>query len=210
MRITPSANRNTYSVATLIIHIPRVEALRTSTLGYEIATPTELPGVRTIQHRSPIPVFLKEEREPHNHLKHSKKELQPLEKGYYCELLQLPYMTKGKWRITQKDLQLFRASPHAPEWSGNIHESKLSDIRRPTQSRLPIGRLKSYKCKKSAYGGKKSPARAGKKEISHRCYALHDNQEYTGSCFCTGESRTFLNGRRPLFLPSWRMASCTA
>ena len=47
LSITPSANRNTYSVATLIIHIPRVEALRTSTLGYEIATPTELPGVRT-------------------------------------------------------------------------------------------------------------------------------------------------------------------
>ncbi|WP_158216220.1 hypothetical protein [Prevotella sp. P5-64] len=32
----------------LIIYVPRVEALRTSTLGYEIATPTELPGVRTI------------------------------------------------------------------------------------------------------------------------------------------------------------------
>ena len=42
MSITPSANRNTYSVATLIIHIPRVEALHASTLGYEIATPTEL------------------------------------------------------------------------------------------------------------------------------------------------------------------------
>ena len=48
MSITPSANRNTYSVATPFIYIPRVEALRTSTLGYEIATPTELPGVRTI------------------------------------------------------------------------------------------------------------------------------------------------------------------
>ena len=115
----------------------------------------------------------------------------PLEKGYYCEGLQLPYRTKGKWRITQKDLQLFRASPYAPEWSGNIHESKLSDIRRSTQSRLPIGRLKSDKCKKSAYGGKKSPARAGKKGLAHRCYALHDNQDYTGGCFCTGESRTF-------------------
>ena len=80
----------------------------------------------------------------------------------------LPYRTKGKWRITQKDLQLFRASPHAPEWSGNIHESKLSDIHRPTQSRLPIGRLKTYKYKKSAYGGKKSPARAGKKGLAHR------------------------------------------
>ena len=95
----------------------------------------------------------------------------------------LPYRTKGKWRITQKDLQLFRASPYAPEWSGNIHESKLSDIHRPTQSRLPIGRLKSYKYKKSAYGGKKSPARAGKKGLAHRCYALHDNQDYTGGCF---------------------------
>ena len=30
------------------VPIPRVEALRTSTLGYEIATPTELPGVRTV------------------------------------------------------------------------------------------------------------------------------------------------------------------
>ena len=166
LSITPSANRNTYSVATLIIHIPRVEALHASTLGYEIATPTELPGVRTIQHRSPIPAFPKEGRKPHNHLKHSKKELPPLEKGYYCEGLQLPYRTKGNGRIAQKDLQFFRASPYAPEWSGNIHESKLSDIRRPTQSRLPIGRLKSHKYKKSAYGGKKSPARAGKKEIS--------------------------------------------
>ena len=175
----------------LIIYIPRVEALRTSTLGYEIATPTELPGVRIIQHRSPIPVFPKEERKPHNHLKHSKKELPPFEKGYYCEGLQLPYRTKGKWRITQKDLQFFRASPYAPEWSGNIHDSKLSDIHRPTPPRLPIGRLKSYKYKKSAYGGKKSPARAGKKRLAHRCYALHDNQDYMGGCFCTGESRTF-------------------
>ena len=53
MSITPSANRNTYSVATLIIHIPRVEALHASTLGYEIATPTELPE------RSPILAFPK-------------------------------------------------------------------------------------------------------------------------------------------------------
>ena len=36
-----------------IYRIPRVEALRTSTLGYEIATPTELPGVRTI-HNGPL------------------------------------------------------------------------------------------------------------------------------------------------------------
>ena len=92
----------------------------------------------------------------------------PLEVGYYCEGLQLPYRTKGNGRITQKDLQFFRASPYAPEWSGNIHESKLSDIHRPTLARLPIGRLKNHKYKKSAYGGKKSPARAGKKGLPHR------------------------------------------
>ena len=126
-----------------------------------------------------------------NSLKHSKNKIQSLGNGYYCEGLQLPYSTKGNGRITQKDLQFFRASPYAPEWSGNIHESKLSDIHRPTQSRLPIGRLKSYKCKKSAYGGKKNRLAPGKKRLAHRCYALHDNQEYTGGCFCTGESRTF-------------------
>ena len=31
-----------------MVFLPRVEALHASTLGYEIATPTELPGVRTI------------------------------------------------------------------------------------------------------------------------------------------------------------------
>ena len=40
----------------LIIYIPRVEALRTSTLGYEIATPTELPGVRTVCAVLPMPL----------------------------------------------------------------------------------------------------------------------------------------------------------
>ena len=109
------------------------------------------------QHRGPIPAFPKGKEQHPNILKHSKNELQPLGMGYYCEELQLSRRTKGKGRITQKDLQLFRALPHAPGWSGNIHESKLSDIRRPTQSRLPIGRLKSYKYKKSAYGGKKKP-----------------------------------------------------
>ena len=43
MSITPSANRNSYRVATPFIYIPRVEALRTSTLGWGNATPTELP-----------------------------------------------------------------------------------------------------------------------------------------------------------------------
>ncbi|WP_158214779.1 hypothetical protein [Prevotella sp. P4-67] len=44
-RITPSAKRNTYSVAILFcIH----------TQGWEIATPTELPEVRTIPRRAPL------------------------------------------------------------------------------------------------------------------------------------------------------------
>ena len=48
LRVTPTANRNSFRVALSFIILPRVEALRTSTLGYEIATPTELPRVRTI------------------------------------------------------------------------------------------------------------------------------------------------------------------
>ena len=41
--VTPSANRNSCRVAKRVGVIPRVEALRTSTLGWENATPTELP-----------------------------------------------------------------------------------------------------------------------------------------------------------------------
>ena len=43
LMVTPSANRNSCRVAKRVGVIPRVEALRTSTLGWEIATPTELP-----------------------------------------------------------------------------------------------------------------------------------------------------------------------
>ena len=88
LRVTPTANRNTYSVATLIIHIPRVEALYASTLGYEIATPTELPGVRTIQQqapsqpRGPIPTFPKGKEQYPNILKLSGNELPPLGEGW--------------------------------------------------------------------------------------------------------------------------------
>ena len=50
--VTPSAKRNTYSVAIILfLTAPRVEALRTSTLGYVIATPTELPRVRTMHYK---------------------------------------------------------------------------------------------------------------------------------------------------------------
>ena len=41
--VTPSAKRNSCRVAKRVGGIPRVEALRTSTLGWEIATPTEFP-----------------------------------------------------------------------------------------------------------------------------------------------------------------------
>ena len=63
----------------------------------------------------------------------------------------------------QKDLRLFRAAPFAYVAVGNVIESTLSDIRRHPHPRLPVGRLKSRKCKKSAFGGKKSPAVAGTK-----------------------------------------------
>ena len=60
--------------------LPRVEALHASTLGYEIATPTELP-----RQRGPSPTSLKphpnppqREGVPPNRLKHSRNELPPL------------------------------------------------------------------------------------------------------------------------------------
>ena len=43
-----------------------------ATLGYVIATPTELPEVRTSKHRSPIPAFPKGKERHSNALKHSK------------------------------------------------------------------------------------------------------------------------------------------
>ena len=58
----------------------------------------------------------------------------------------------------QKDLWLFRALPYASVCVGQYLESMLSDILRHPHPRLPDGRLKSRKYKKSAVGGKKSPA----------------------------------------------------
>ena len=84
LSITPTAKRNSYRVAILVGQLPRVEALYASTLGYEIATPTELPGVRTIQqqapsqHRGPIPTFPKGKEQYPNILKLSGNELPPL------------------------------------------------------------------------------------------------------------------------------------
>ena len=55
----------------------------------------------------------------------------------------------------QKDLWLFRAAPFAFVAVGDVIESTLSDIRRHPHPRMPVGRLKSRKYKKSAFGGKK-------------------------------------------------------
>ena len=46
--VTPSANRNTYSVAIIVGYLTQGSVLSPATLGYVIATPTELPRVRTI------------------------------------------------------------------------------------------------------------------------------------------------------------------
>ena len=48
--------------------------------------------------------------------------------------------------------------PYASVCVGRYLESMLSDIPRHPHPRLPDGRLKSRKYKKSAVGGKKSPA----------------------------------------------------
>ena len=48
--------------------------------------------------------------------------------------------------------------PYASVRVGKYLESRLSDIPRHPHPRLPGGRLKSRKYKKSAVGGKKSPA----------------------------------------------------
>ena len=53
--------------------------------------------------------------------------------------------------------------PFASMRVGKYLESALSDIPRHPHPRLPDGRLKSRKYKKSAFGGKKSPAAPAQK-----------------------------------------------
>ena len=77
----------------------------------------------------------------------------------------------------QKDLWLFRAAPFAYVAVGNVVESTLSDICRHPPPRLPIGRLKSRKNKKSAFGGKKSPAVAGTKTAINKEPASSSNSD---------------------------------
>ena len=49
--VTPSANRNTYSVAIIVGYLTQGSVLSPATLGYVIATPTELPRVRTMHYK---------------------------------------------------------------------------------------------------------------------------------------------------------------
>ena len=71
--------------------------LLASTLGYEIATPTELPGMRTINHKPhpnlpqgegkkpkqrPHTSLFQEKERNYNPLKHSEYELPPLGEGW--------------------------------------------------------------------------------------------------------------------------------
>ena len=60
-------------------------------------------------------------------------------------------------------MHFFRALPYASVCSGKYLESELSDILRHTPPRLPGGRLKRGKYKKSAVGGKKKSGFAGTK-----------------------------------------------
>ena len=68
---------------------------------------------------------------------------------------------------------LFRASPYASVRVGRYLESMLSDIPRHPHPRLPGGRLKSRKYKKSAFGGKKNPAAPVQKEDYLVIYRWH-------------------------------------
>ena len=84
----------------------------------------------------------------------------------------LVYVIKKK---TQKDLHLFRALPYASVCVGQYLESELSDILRHTPPRLHDGRLKRGKYKKSAVGGKKSPA----SPVQKRDYRIFYRYAYT-------------------------------
>ena len=105
---------------------------------------------------------------------------------------------------------LFRASPYASVCVGRYLESRLSDIPRHPHPRLPGGRLKSRKYKKSAVGGKKSPANAGTKRDYLFFYRQVLNRwNNTISCFFTANGGLFY-GQRPLFEPCRLLSSCKA
>ena len=98
---------------------------------------------------------------------------------------------------TQKDLCLFRAMPYASVCVVKYLESELSDITRHPHPRLPVGRLKSHKYKKSADGGKKSPATPVQKVIT--LFSI-------GSRHIDGKHKLlfFYRQRRPFFTAAGR------
>ncbi len=110
----------------------------------------------------------------------------------------------------QKDLWLFRSSPYASVCVGKYLESRLSDIPRHPHPRLPGGRLKSRKYKKSAVGGKKSPAAP----VQKNDYLISNDRRrivgITQSAVFLPPKAVFFYGHRPLFEP-WRLlSSCKA
>ena len=86
----------------------------------------------------------------------------------------------------------------------------LSDIHRHPHPRLPGGRLKSRKYKKSAFGGKKSPADAGTKRDYLIFYRRCQTDGITQSAVFLPPTAAFLNGHRPLFEPCRLLSSCKA
>ena len=110
----------------------------------------------------------------------------------------------------QKDLWLFRASPFASVCVGKYLESELSDISRHPHPRLPGGRLKSRTCKKSAFGGKKSPAAPVQKEITLFSIGRCQTDGITQSAVFLPPPAAFFYGHRPLFDPCRLLSSCEA
>ena len=110
----------------------------------------------------------------------------------------------------QKDLWLFRASPFASVCVVHYLESELSDIPRHPHPRLPGGRLKSRKCKKSAFGGKKSPAAP----VQKNDYLFSIDRRHivgiTQSAVFLPPKAAFFYGHRPLFEPCRLLSSCKA
>ena len=93
---------------------------------------------------------------------------------------------------------------------GKYLESMLSDIPRHPHSRLPGGRQKSRKYKKSAVGGKKSPAAPVQKEDYLIIYRWHHINGITQAIVFLPPTADFLNGHRPLFEPCRLLSSCKA
>ena len=81
--------------------------------------------------------------------------------------------------------------PYASVRVGLYLESMLSDIPRHPHPRLPGGRLKNRKCKKSAVGGKKSPATPVQKRITLFSIGSRHIDEIHKLLFFYRQRRTF-------------------